>query len=1153
MFLGPVLHAQESPTPKATPPRETFSISLSPTLADSLVRLPHQFIVNGTDTLMLHGSTALIRGSDYSINYRQGTIRFDSTFLARTPLPARVTAFYAYFPFTFQESYYRRRLITIRDSTGRDMLRIARPPTTFTVDDFFGGNLQKSGSLVRGFTIGTNRDLSLTSGLRLQLAGRISSDIDVAASLTDENTPIQPEGTTQTLQEFDKVFVEIRSSNVGATLGDFNLELGGPEFARLSRKLQGAQATAEYRTNFAAGSATIAGALTRGKFNTNTFQGFEGVQGPYRLSGRNGERAIIIIAGTERVYVDGERQVRGETNDYTIDYGTGEVTFTTRRLITSASRIVIDCEYSDRQFSRSLFAVRASSVVFSDRAKVTVTYVREADDPDAPIDFAITDSARTILQQAGGDRNKAVQSGIARVDSNGFYVQVDTVLVSGPARLYRYAPGDPNAFYNVSFSFVGAGKGDYVRQQVGVFVWRGPGNGEYLPLRFLPLPESNQVLDVAMDIAPTSDLRVSGEFANSRHDANRLSSLPESEAGGSAFTLSAAYNPRDVKIGGTQIGGFDLALRERIVQDRFVPIDRTNDIEFNRKWGIDTLRQSDERIEEASLRYLPMAGVTVGGGYGDIRRGDLFRSSRAEGVLTMNSTGLPKLDYIIENVRSKDFTADNGGAWLRQKGSAEYAFGGIVPGIRYESEDKRLSSMFSSAVRAGSYRFQAIDPDVTFRNLGKLFLRVGVGWRTDDSFLNGDVTRESSSFTQSYVGRLSEWNNVTSSLEITLRDKKVLPSFKQLGNADAQTVLVRSQSRYTPWNRALETDLFYEVSTQRSSRLERVFVRVAKGTGNYQYLDDLNHNGVADENEFAQARFDGDYVVLSIPTDQLYPIIDLQTSLRLRLTPARVLTNPREGWEKALAALSTETYVRAGEKSTERDLKQIYLLHLSRFQQDSTTLLGSTLFTQDISLFEGQPDFSARARYSERRGMNNFAGGIERSYGRERSVRLRWQLVPEFANQLDYTNKIDRLDGKQSSTRFRDVGSNDVTFDMSYRPEQNFELGLKFEVSKSTDRYPSLPLDAWLNAQNVRMVYAFQGAGQMRVEAAREETNLGRSADSFPYELTGGRVPGKTWLWRAALEYRLTNFVQASLNYDGRSEGGRSPVHTGRAEVRAFF
>jgi len=1153
MLLGPVLYGQDSHTPGSSPPRETISFSLTASFADSLVHLPHQFIVNGTDSLFLDSKRVLLRGLEYSINYRQGTIRFDSTFLRQATLPARVTASYAFFPFRFQDSYYRRRLIALRDSTGADTLRIARPPPTFTVEDFFGRNLQKSGSLVRGFTIGTNRDLSLTSGLRLQLAGKISSDIDVAASLTDENTPIQPEGTTQTLQEFDKVFVEIRSSDVGVTLGDFNLGLGGPEFSRLSRKLQGAQATADYRTGFTTGSATIAGALTRGKFNSNPFQGYDGVQGPYRLSGRNGERAIIIIAGTERVYVNGERQVRGETNDYTIDYGTGEVTFTTRRLITSASRIVIDFEYTDRQYSRSLFAARASSALLSNVAKVTVTYMREADDPDAPIDFVITDSARVILQLAGSDRNKAVQSGVTRVDSNGFYVEVDTALITGPLHIYRYAPGDPNALYNVSFSFVGAGKGDYVRQQIGVFTWMGPGKGDYLPITFLPLPESNQVLDVALDVAPSADLRFSGEFANSRRDANRLSSLPETQTDGNAFTVSAAYAPRDVNIGGMNIGGFDVWLRERVVQSQFVPIDRMNDIEFNRKWGIDTLRQSNERIREANLRYLSLAGVTVAGGYGDIRRGDLFRSSRTEGVLTMNGAGLPKVDYVIEDVRSKDFAADNDGAWLRQKGAAEYAFGGIVPGVRYEAEDKRLSSLISSAVKSGSYRFQAFDPGVTFKGLGKILLQVGVGWRTDDAFLDSVVTRESSSFTQFYTGRLSEWNNLSSSLEITLRGKKYVPAFKQRGNTDARTVLVRSQSRYSPWNRALETDLFYEVSTQQSSRLARVFVRVAQGTGNYKYLGDLNNNGFAEETEFVQTRFDGDYVVVSVPTEELYPIIDLQTSLRLRLTPARVLTAPRGVWEGVLSALSTETYVRIGEKSTERDLKQIYLLHLSKFQQDSTTLVGSTLFTQDIFVFEGQPAFSARARYAERRGMSNFALGVERSYGRERSLRVRWQLVPEIANQVDYANKIDRLEGSQASTRFRDIVSNDVTFDLSYRPEQNFELGLKLEVSKSTDRYPSPPLDAWLNAQNVRLVYAFQGAGQVRVEAAREEVSLGRSVDSYPYELTGGRVPGKTWLWRAALEYRLTNFVQASVNYDGRSEGGRSPVHTGRAEVRAFF
>jgi hypothetical protein len=37
------------------------------------------------------------------------------------------------------------------------------------------------------------------------------------------------------------------------------------------------------------------------------------------------------------------------------------------------------------------------------------------------------------------------------------------------------------------------------------------------------------------------------------------------------------------------------------------------------------------------------------------------------------------------------------------------------------------------------------------------------------------------------------------------------------------------------------------------------------------------------------------------------------------------------------------------------------------------------------------------------------------------------------------------------------------------------------------------------------------------------------------------------------LDYRVADFVQATVGYDGRSEGGRPAIHTARAEVRAFF
>ena len=74
------------------------------------------------------------------------------------------------------------------------------------------------------------------------------------------------------------MFVEIRSKDIQGTLGDFVLDVEGTEFARLTRKLQGAKGLAQYRTDPASGSLLATGAVTRGKYATNQFTGIEGMQ-----------------------------------------------------------------------------------------------------------------------------------------------------------------------------------------------------------------------------------------------------------------------------------------------------------------------------------------------------------------------------------------------------------------------------------------------------------------------------------------------------------------------------------------------------------------------------------------------------------------------------------------------------------------------------------------------------------------------------------------------------------------------------------------------------------------------------------------------------------------------------------------------------------
>jgi hypothetical protein len=1173
--LAPLaLRAQQNEAQPATD--LSFVALIRLTSHDTSYSLPHTFLAQGSESILLDSLRALQRGVDYDIQYGRGVISFRPGWLDSLSVDSSshsIRVLYSILPFGLRREYSLRRVTVSKDSTGGVTRRVEPSLTRFSMDDVFGPGLQKSGSIFRGLTVGSNRDLTLNSGFRMQLSGKLSSDLDIVAALTDENVPIQPEGTTQTLQELDKVFVQLKSLRYGATLGDFVYaidEQDGGEFGRVSRKLQGAEGLASLQNVFGAGSKLaigLTGATSRGKYTSNQFQGVEGTQGPYLLTGQDVAVRPIIIAGTERVYIDGQLMTRGETNDYTIDYSTGELFFSARRLMTNATRITVDFEYADRQFTRNLVGVFARASDLENRLRVSTSVTQEADDPSSPIDLALNDSLRSIISASGTDRYKASVTGViyAGRDSvtlrgRGQYILRDTLLNGSHRSFLIYAPGDAQSYYSVTFTPVSEIPADslgYNRSNSGGFVIAGLGKGSYLPVQFLPIPELHRVMNGRVSFAPRSDLLIAADYAFSSYDRNRLSNLDDDANQGGAYKFTAEYHPKDLYLGTTKLGEVNLSLSNRFVDHRFVSLDRTNEIEFNRNWNINSLGSGDEEIRQAILSYKPSRKIELGATYGSLERQGSVRSTRTTVNVAVSDSALPTLGYGSEHIQSEDLVSTSKSDWTRQKGTVSTSFWKFGPALRIETENREDRIPSADSLQRGSFRFLEISPGISLINLEPFRASAEVQMRTEDSASGGAFTRAFRALTQLYDLQLREWRSFSTSISLALRRTDLSDEFAARGAVAANTMLVRSQMRYAPWQRALDTDVLYEFSRERSAAIKRVFLRVPKGTGNYMHKGDLNQNGIADENEFEQTRFDGDYVAIYVPSDQFVPVVDLRTGLRLRFTPSKLITKRQGFLENALASISTETVARVEEKSSEPDARQIYLLHLSRFLSDSTTITGTNLFTQDVYLFEADPTFSLRFRFNQREGLLRLVGSTEKSYLCERSLRMRTQLVKEIGNQTEFTNKVDRLISSIDSPRERDLHSNGLRTEFSYRPYPEWEVAFGLGASEVVNRFGGADVNANLNDQFLRLTYSLLSLGQLRGELQREDVRIANptrgASQDYPFEFTNGEVVGKTLLWQLAFDYRISQYVQVSVNYDGRSEGGRAAVHTARAEARAFF
>ena len=1139
------------------------------------------FVLAGSERVFLEGER--LDSTAYRMDYRAGHLWLNRP---RVDPDAELVVVYQTYPFDFKEVYRRRRVMEGDDSVSAatTVVEESAPESAPAEGDPFAGlSLERSGSISRGFVGGSNRDLNVESGLRMQLEGQIAENVRIQAALTDANTPIQPEGTTQRLSDFDRVFIAVDAPQGTARLGDVEANLEQSTFGQFTRKLQGAVlSTTDLGTSvpgLATGSVTAVGATTRGQFRTQEIEPIDGLQGPYRLEGASGERFIIVIAGSERVYLDGQRMTRGETNDYVIDYAQAEITFTSNRLITDDRRISVEFEYRTTTFSRTLIGTQAQAGWWArdngdPRMQLGATFLREADSRTFSQIFDLSSADSTLLAQSGDD--EAVRSGAERVefDPEAPFVQyrrttrtlpdgsTDTVFVALDA-----APADSVAVFRVRFTRVGQGKGAYERVGRSVngilYEYRGPGEGDYAPVRRLPSPVQQRLFDVNGRFEPLPGVQIVGEWARSLNDQNRLSSLDEGNDRGDAYRAGVRLEATPLEWGATSLGSLSGQVMRERRSAHFATFNRTRPVEFGRKWnlarrGFDPDQQApvEETADEAEVRWAPTARSSVEAAWGRLQLGDQFEGVRRSLHLRADEAPWPSVNYEVEYVTSDEARAGLDGAWLRQRGTVKQALWGgrLTPRFELDHERRRQNVTGADSLARDSFSFVEYRPGVQVQ-AGAIEAGGSVEYRTERDWARGTLRDAATAWTiQSNVAYDPE-SSFRTQARFGYRIRDFTDYFRvNAQREDTESIIVQLKSSAEPFGRALEIDGFYDALTERTPTLQELYVRTGPELGQYVWTD-TNGDGIIQIDEFVPETTpnEGEYVQRFVPSDSLTPVINVEARLRLRLDPSRIWRRADASWKRWLSKATTQTKLEVREQSRESDLAQIYLLNPSQLRKPGATIDGQLRIEQDLFLFRRTPRYGLDLSFSQVRGLSERAAGQQSRFLNTWRMEGRLRPAAQWSLQLAAQVGTDRLDSEAfADARRYDIDQVEVRPEVTYRPSTTWRVTGATAFGRKNDavgnreaRIVQVPVSVRYSEAN-----RFQVTGRFEAASIRLD---GQAVGLAQFELTEGRGAGTSFLWGLDGQYRINDYLRATLSYDGRAPANAPVINTFRMQLSAQF
>lgn len=1024
--------------------------------------------------------------------------------------------------------------------------------------DLFGTtSINKNGSISRGVSFGNNQNLAVNSSLNLELSGDIAPNLKLLASVSDNNIPIQADGNTNKLQEFDQIFIQVYNDRMKLVMGDFWLRKPTGYFMSYRKRGQGL--TVEYQW----GKDTLhkwytqfSTAISKGKFNRQIIQGVEGNQGPYRLVGAENEPYIIILSGTENVYIDGKLLKRGQENDYVINYNTAELTFTARNQITKDVRIVVEYQYSALNYTRSL--MQSSTSYTSKKMDFWLNAYSEQDLKNQPLQQDLSTQQKLLLASVGDDLNKARTFSIDSVgylENQNLYALVDSL---GYDSVLVYSTSKNTAFYKATFMQVGAGQGDYVLDKFGpfgkIYKWVEPiggvHQGDYAPVRLIYAPQQKQLVASGFTYRFSARTSVETELAYSTNDVNTFSTLDGKNDEGVALKSKVLHR--------IPIGKKDTLNRTKWLLEckgelealnrNFSPIEQYRAVEFDRDWNTRNKGFTGNQYATGlgfNFKHQQKGNLAFEGQYygiGSDYTGYKGKTSGRWMNKKINAT------WDVSLLSSQSTTKNE---FIRHKIDVSRKIKKLKIGYKDDHEYNIFQA--NSILQLTSYQFFDyqfyLAKEDSIRSNYKFFYRERFDQRSDSNQLVNVAKAQ----TIGFEWKVPKWKNQSLTFITNYRQLKVLNS-TLLNQTPENSLLGRIDYELRAWKGALVWNNFYEVGSGLELKKEIVYVKVNDGQGVYTWID-YNNDGVKDLNEFEIAQFvdQASYIRIFSPSNQYIKTYSNEFNQGLFWKPEKIWANKKQKMLRLFSRFSDQARFRINRKVSIFQGWDAFNPFAATIQDLNLISMASTA-KNTLFFNRSSTIFGAEYTIQETRNKTLLASGFDSKQVNYQEVLVRYNIKRQFT--LESTYQTGRKISKVDYTTGRN-------YDLLYyyiKPSIIFQPNTFFRISLD-GRYAEKQNSILLGGEHALIkemgsTFKFNKAEKGSLQGAFNVIHITYTGNQFSalgFEMLEALKPGMNYTWNIGYQRSLSQKMQISFQYLGRKSLGNRVIHTGGMEVRAFF